>query len=210
MEEAAEAAAGAGYHDPSQQVLGADERRRLEATVGYVVCGINGCCLQYGHCGECLFELNGRRCRQRPTAPAPPVKRRRTSAAGQPSTSDQSGDAPLAAEAAQPAPEPPPAAPRLADVSVYERGAGWRKPVDTPCAECGGCHDPTQTLLCDGDGCDRAYHLSCLKPPLEHVPAGKWLCPGCTERWNASEAGSRELARSLYEQEMREARNLRR
>ena len=94
--------------------------------------------------------------------------------------------APLAAEAAQPVPEPPPAAPRLADVSVYERGAGWRKPVDTPCAECGGCHDPTQTLLCDGDGCDRAYHLSCLKPPLEHVPAGKWLCPGCTERWNAS------------------------
>ena len=36
------------------------------------------------------------------------------------------------------------------------------------------------------------------------------LCPTCTERWHASDAGSRELARALYEEEMREVRNLRR
>ena len=32
----------------------------------------------------------------------------------------------------------------------------------------------------------------------------------CQERWEASEAGSRELARALYESEMREVRGLRR
>ena len=39
---------------------------------------------------------------------------------------------------------------------------------------------------------------------------GKWLCPVCMESWYASEAGSRQLARELYEEEMRTARNLRR
>ena len=34
-------------------------------------------------------------------------------------------------------------------------------------------------LLCDGEGCDRAYHTRCLVPPLDAVPEGDWLCPAC-------------------------------
>ncbi|KAG1677605.1 hypothetical protein FOA52_010386 [Chlamydomonas sp. UWO 241] len=45
---------------------------------------------------------------------------------------------------------------------------------------------PSVMLLWDGckpDGtpCGNAYHLSCLKPALDSVPEGDWLCPGCTE-----------------------------
>ncbi len=32
-------------------------------------------------------------------------------------------------------------------------------------------------LLCDG--CDDAYHLSCLNPVLHDVPDGDWYCPAC-------------------------------
>ena len=34
-------------------------------------------------------------------------------------------------------------------------------------------------LLCDGEGCDRAYHTRCLVPPLDAIPDGDWLCPAC-------------------------------
>ena len=34
-------------------------------------------------------------------------------------------------------------------------------------------------LLCDGDGCDRAYHTQCVVPSLTAVPEGDWLCPQC-------------------------------
>ena len=77
----------------------------------------------------------------------------------------------------------------------------------------GWCWAPyvAHTLLCDGEGCGSpAYHLYCLQPPLAVVPRGKWYCAACTERWHASEAGSRQLARALHEEEMRSARNLRR
>ena len=36
-----------------------------------------------------------------------------------------------------------------------------------------------EMLLCDGPGCENAYHLFCLRPPLGTVPAGEWLCPKC-------------------------------
>ena len=32
-------------------------------------------------------------------------------------------------------------------------------------------------LLCDG--CDRGFHMSCLKPPLKKVPTGDWFCHDC-------------------------------
>lgn len=35
---------------------------------------------------------------------------------------------------------------------------------------------------CDGKGCERSYHLSCLKPPLEDVPLGAWHCGQCTRK----------------------------
>ena len=32
-------------------------------------------------------------------------------------------------------------------------------------------------LLCDG--CDRGYHIYCLKPPLKKVPRSDWFCSDC-------------------------------
>ena len=34
-----------------------------------------------------------------------------------------------------------------------------------------------EMLLCDG--CDRGFHMSCLKPPLKNVPKGDWFCKDC-------------------------------
>ena len=34
-------------------------------------------------------------------------------------------------------------------------------------------------LLCDGPGCEKAYHTMCLRPTLDAVPEGDWLCPSC-------------------------------
>ncbi|GFQ85783.1 PHD and RING finger domain-containing protein 1, partial [Trichonephila clavata] len=45
---------------------------------------------------------------------------------------------------------------------------------------CEICHlgdQPDRLLLCDG--CDLAFHLQCLDPPLFHVPINEWYCPSC-------------------------------
>lgn len=51
------------------------------------------------------------------------------------------------------------------------------------CQRCGSAADDGLLLLCDG--CDAAYHIYCLRPPLDRVPEGLWLCPGCSEIWDA-------------------------
>ncbi|CAH8581176.1 unnamed protein product [Dicrocoelium dendriticum] len=33
-------------------------------------------------------------------------------------------------------------------------------------------------LLCDS--CDRGFHMSCLDPPVSHLPEGNWICPICS------------------------------
>eukprot|EP00882_Tetradesmus_deserticola_P006752 GHRQ01007107.1.p1 GENE.GHRQ01007107.1~~GHRQ01007107.1.p1 ORF type:complete len:434 (+),score=70.66 GHRQ01007107.1:544-1845(+) len=47
---------------------------------------------------------------------------------------------------------------------------------------CEACTSPNSTqqnpiLLCDY--CDAGWHMQCLKPPLNAVPTGDWLCPRC-------------------------------
>ena len=53
---------------------------------------------------------------------------------------------------------------------------------DAFCAVCRRdmTYSNNEILLCDGPGCDGAYHQLCLDPPLEVVPEGDWLCPKCT------------------------------
>lgn len=46
---------------------------------------------------------------------------------------------------------------------------------DLTCQLCGGTDDDSKLLLCDG--CDRAYHIYCLDPPLKAVPQkASWYC----------------------------------
>eukprot|EP00980_Cylindrotheca_fusiformis_P030496 scaffold24915_cov117-Cylindrotheca_fusiformis.AAC.1 len=45
---------------------------------------------------------------------------------------------------------------------------------------CVVCDDGGDLLVCDG--CERAYHLGCLKPPLSQIPEGDWFCPRCSDR----------------------------
>lgn len=48
------------------------------------------------------------------------------------------------------------------------------------CKTCERCHSGKyeKRLLCC-DGCDRSYHTFCLKPKLEKLPKGEWLCTYC-------------------------------
>ncbi len=57
-------------------------------------------------------------------------------------------------------------------------------PPDGENAICNACGEGwwaegNEMLLCDGAECERAYHTKCLRPPLDAVPEGDWLCPSC-------------------------------
>lgn len=42
---------------------------------------------------------------------------------------------------------------------------------------CELCFTGGQLLCCDG--CERAYHLSCVNPPMLEIPTGDWFCVNC-------------------------------
>lgn len=44
---------------------------------------------------------------------------------------------------------------------------------------CGACFKGGKLLCCDG--CERAYHLQCVQPPMTEVPKGDWFCAHCQE-----------------------------
>ncbi|XP_041658958.1 autoimmune regulator [Cheilinus undulatus] len=43
--------------------------------------------------------------------------------------------------------------------------------------ECAVCKDGGELICCDG--CPRAFHLTCLHPPLASIPSGRWQCQWC-------------------------------
>ncbi|NXM78491.1 AIRE regulator, partial [Serilophus lunatus] len=51
--------------------------------------------------------------------------------------------------------------------------------------ECAACGDGGELICCDG--CPRAFHLTCLVPPLPRVPSGTWRCGSCVT--NVAEPG---------------------
>ena len=53
-------------------------------------------------------------------------------------------------------------------------------PADLACSVCGSASMADPMILCDR--CDRGYHMHCLNPPLERVPAGVWTCPRCQQQ----------------------------
>ena len=48
---------------------------------------------------------------------------------------------------------------------------------DVRCEACGSGDAAPELMLCDG--CDRGFHIFCLRPILPRVPAGDWYCPSC-------------------------------
>ncbi|XP_052784212.1 remodeling and spacing factor 1-like [Mya arenaria] len=48
------------------------------------------------------------------------------------------------------------------------------------CKVCASAAMPHTILLCDG--CDSAYHMTCLSPPLSLVPLEDWYCPVCEHK----------------------------
>ncbi|KAH8876795.1 Tyrosine-protein kinase BAZ1B [Schistosoma japonicum] len=73
----------------------------------------------------------------------------------------------------------------------------WEKSVeDARCRVCRRKTDDDNLLLCDG--CNLAFHLYCLRPPLKRVPTGDWFCPTCRPASHTLEKRKREerLARS--------------
>ena len=76
------------------------------------------------------------------------------------------------------------------DVDEDEKDASFS------CAVCGvdTWYEGNWLLLCDGDGCDRAYHTLCLAPPhLKEVPDGHWYCPLCEDAHGGLDQGQAEL-----------------
>ncbi|KAF8664033.1 hypothetical protein HU200_054940 [Digitaria exilis] len=62
------------------------------------------------------------------------------------------------------------------------------------CRKCFRNVNDHEIILCDG--CDEAYHLSCMEPPRTDVPKGDWYCRLCTE------AKARRLEMKKLEQKM--------
>ena len=54
--------------------------------------------------------------------------------------------------------------------------------------------DGNWLLLCDGEGCNMAYHTLCLQPQLDAVPEGDWFCPSCKGHGDGAAAAQRKHA----------------
>ncbi|XP_026887772.2 bromodomain adjacent to zinc finger domain protein 2A isoform X1 [Electrophorus electricus] len=59
-----------------------------------------------------------------------------------------------------------------------ERAIAWEKSiVKVACQVCRKGDNDEYLLLCDG--CDRGWHMFCLRPKVIQVPEGDWFCPNC-------------------------------
>ncbi|CAG9317409.1 SETD2 [Blepharisma stoltei] len=64
--------------------------------------------------------------------------------------------------------------------SDYQSSEDWLKRLDKmKCSICKKSSEEDEYLvLCDG--CNKGWHIYCLKPPLEEIPSGEWMCQKCT------------------------------
>lgn len=66
---------------------------------------------------------------------------------------------------------------RLLKTVCNEERAGRLEALDHDTDACYICGDGGNLLICDG--CEKEYHLACLRPRLEIVPEGDWECDEC-------------------------------
>ncbi|XP_049864595.1 bromodomain adjacent to zinc finger domain protein 1A isoform X2 [Schistocerca gregaria] len=76
----------------------------------------------------------------------------------------------------------------------------WSKSLlNAVCRVCRRRRDAENMLLCDG--CNKGYHLYCLKPKLECVPKGDWFCPACKPPTKVHVKKSRRLFSDLSDED---------
>eukprot|EP00698_Gefionella_okellyi_P004817 TRINITY_DN14457_c0_g1_i1.p1 TRINITY_DN14457_c0_g1~~TRINITY_DN14457_c0_g1_i1.p1 ORF type:complete len:442 (-),score=104.02 TRINITY_DN14457_c0_g1_i1:38-1336(-) len=72
----------------------------------------------------------------------------------------------------------------LDDAKYDEDGIDWD---EIKCSRCNVDDNDSDNdvLLCDGKGCNRAYHQRCLSPPLrpDEIPED-WFCPPCDAKYD--------------------------
>ncbi|XP_017701402.2 uncharacterized protein LOC103719900 isoform X2 [Phoenix dactylifera] len=66
--------------------------------------------------------------------------------------------------------------------STYLKESSMEIQTESDANACIICKHPGLLLCCDGKGCKRSYHLSCLDPPLQSIPPGLWLCICCVKK----------------------------
>jgi [histone H3]-lysine27 N-methyltransferase len=47
------------------------------------------------------------------------------------------------------------------------------------CEQCRLGDSESELVLCDG--CDKGFHIYCLRPIVVRVPTGSWFCPECQD-----------------------------
>ncbi len=83
--------------------------------------------------------------------------------------------------AAQPKAQPKKAQPKAQSRSNSDASEeGSEEEEDIPCEVCGDPEDGDHMLICDG--CEKGYHMYCLKPKLKAIPEGDWFCKGCSSK----------------------------
>uniref|UniRef100_A0A8C6X9Q0 Bromodomain adjacent to zinc finger domain protein 1A n=1 Tax=Naja naja TaxID=35670 RepID=A0A8C6X9Q0_NAJNA len=76
-------------------------------------------------------------------------------------------------------------------LSTLERSIIWSKSIlNTRCKMCRKKGDAESMVLCDG--CDRGYHIYCIRPKLKAVPDGDWFCPECRPKQRSRRLSSRQ------------------
>ncbi|KAF5203392.1 Origin recognition complex subunit [Thalictrum thalictroides] len=68
------------------------------------------------------------------------------------------------------------------DVYVKRRENASSDDEDPEAEECRICFSVGRAIMIECDDCLGGFHLKCLKPPLQEVPEGDWICKFCQER----------------------------
>ena len=61
---------------------------------------------------------------------------------------------------------------------------------DDRCQACNREWEYESEMLLRCEGCDAAYHIFCLSPPLESVPTTDWFCHRCAKKKRSFQAFS--------------------